>query len=45
MNVAIVYSSMSGNTEEVAELIQATHVNRGDRVVLYEADRIGHSAA
>lgn len=45
MNVAIVYSSMSGNTEEVAELIQATHVNRGDRVVLYEADRIGHREA
>ncbi|TCI27767.1 nitric oxide synthase [Exiguobacterium sp. SH5S4] len=45
MNVAIVYSSMSGNTEEVAELIQATHVNRGDRAVLYEADRIGHREA
>lgn len=45
MHIAIVYSSMSGNTEEVAELIQESHVNRGDRVDLFEADRIGHREA
>ena len=45
MNVAIVYSSMSGNTEEVATLIEATHIERGDRVILLEADRIGHREA
>lgn len=32
---------MSGNTEEVAELIEATHTARGDQVALFEADRIG----
>jgi flavodoxin I len=45
MNIAIVYSSMSGNTEEVASLVEATHLERGDRVVTFETDRIGHREA
>lgn len=45
MNIAIVYSSMSGNTEEVAALIEETHRERGDRVVTFEADRVGYREA
>lgn len=45
MNIAIVYSSMSGNTEEVATLIDTTHRRRGDNVKRFEADRIGHKEA
>lgn len=41
MNIAIVYSSMSGNTEEVASLVEITHRHRGDQVSRFEADRIG----
>ncbi|WP_214842510.1 flavodoxin domain-containing protein [Exiguobacterium sp. s150] len=45
MNVAIVYSSMSGNTEEVASLVETAHIERGDHVALFESDRIGHREA
>ena len=45
MNIAIVYSSMSGNTEEVASLIEATHRERRDRVTRFESDRIGPKEA
>lgn len=45
MNIAIICHSMSGNTEEVASLIESTHHRRGDTVVRYDADRVGYREA
>lgn len=41
MNIAIVYASMSGNTEEVASLIEEAHLSEGHVVTRFEADLIG----